>query len=71
MAKSKTSSDRMHIIKRDTGWAVKREGASKASKVYDTKEEAVKGTDSFSKSGHDVIIHKRDGSIEKWKSSKR
>ncbi|MDQ2720177.1 MAG: DUF2188 domain-containing protein [Bacteroidota bacterium] len=50
---------------------LKREGASKASRVYDTKEESVKRTGSLSKSGHDVIIHKRDGSIEKWKSSKR
>jgi hypothetical protein len=71
MAKTKISSDRMHIIKRDTGWAVKREGASKASKVYSTKEKAIRGTNNLSKSGHDVIIHKRDGSIEKWKSSKR
>lgn len=71
MAKSKASSERMHIIKRESGWAIKREGAGKASKVYDTKEKAVKDSDSLSRSGYDVIIHKRDGSIEKWKSSKR
>lgn len=71
MARSKSSSGRLHIIKRDSGWAVKREGASKASKVYTTKEKAIRGTNTHSKSGHDVIIHKRDGSIEKWKSSKK
>ena len=58
MAKTKTSSDRMHIIKRDNGWAVKREGAGKASKVYDTKEEAVQGTDNFSKSCQQFKINK-------------
>jgi hypothetical protein len=44
---------------------VKKEGSSRASKIYSTKDAAVRGAKKTSK-GQDVIVHKRDGSIEKW-----
>ncbi|MES2767022.1 MAG: DUF2188 domain-containing protein [Bacteroidota bacterium] len=59
------SSSRVHVVVRDDGWAVKREGASRASKVFSTKTEAVRGAKSFSKD-NDVIIHRKDGTISKW-----
>jgi hypothetical protein len=51
------------VISRDDGWAVKKEGNTKASKVYSTKAAAVKGAKRSSK-GHDLVIHNKDGSIE-------
>jgi len=65
MAKRSASSTnkRIHVISRKGGWAVKKEGNIKASKVYSTKAAAVKGAKKTSK-GHYVVIHKKDGSIE-------
>jgi phosphoglucomutase len=57
---------RVHIIKRETGWAVKREGAQKASRVFGTKNDAKINTESYREKGHDIIVHKKDGTIEKW-----
>ncbi len=67
MAKKSTTSKitRIHVISRKGGWAVKKEGSSRASKIYTTKNAAVKGARKTSK-GHDVVVHKKDGSIEKW-----
>jgi hypothetical protein len=54
---------RVHVISRGDSWAVKKEGNLKASKVYPDKETAITGA---RKSGHDVVVHKKDGSIQKW-----
>jgi hypothetical protein len=62
---------RAHIIKRDSGWALKKQGAERASKIYSTKEKAVKSAEKLKRAGHDIIIHKRNGSIEKWNKSSR
>lgn len=65
MAKS-NGSKRAHIIKRDSGWAVKKEGNAKATRVFKTQDDAVKNAQKLRSSGHDVIVHKRDGSIKNW-----
>jgi hypothetical protein len=69
MAKRSTSvstkNQRVHVISRKDGWAVKKEGNTKASKVFNRKEAAVEGARKLSK-GHDVIVHKKDGSIQRW-----
>lgn len=67
---SKMSPKRVHIIKRDNGWAVKKQGAQRATKIYTTKEDAKSGTKRLQREGHDIIIHKRDGSIEQWRKGK-
>lgn len=59
------SRSRTHIIKREDGWAVKRQGASRASKVYQTQKDAVKGAKKLTRSS-EIVIHKRDGSIREW-----
>ncbi|MGA2733870.1 MAG: DUF2188 domain-containing protein [Syntrophobacteraceae bacterium] len=59
---------RVHVISRKDGWAVKKEGNTKASKVFDRKEAAVEGARKISK-GHDVIVHNKDGSIQRWERS--
>ena len=56
---------RIHVIARNEGWAVKREGNTRASKIYHTKDEAVQNARQIAK-GHDVVIHRRDGSVQKW-----
>jgi hypothetical protein len=60
---------RVHVIKRDSGWAVKKQGAERASKIYGTKEAAVKGTEKLKQAGHDIVVHKKDGSIAEWHKS--
>lgn len=71
MAKKATSNKgkKIHVISRNGGWAVKTEGTARASKVYGTKAAAVNGAKKTSK-GRDVIVHKKDGSIEKWQKSR-
>lgn len=60
---------RVHIIKRTDGWVVKKEGAERASRKYGTKQEAVKSAKTYREKGHDLVIHKKDGTIEKWSKS--
>lgn len=69
MAKGSSADNKVHVISRNGGWAVKREGATRASKIYGTKDAAVSGATKSSK-GRDIVIHKRDGSIDRWKKSK-
>lgn len=71
MAKRTTSNKgrKIHVISRNGGWAVKSEGAARASKIYKTKDAAVSGAKRSSK-GRDVVVHKKDGSIAKWHKSK-
>ncbi len=71
MARKKSSPKRTHVVKRDSGWAVKKEGALRASKVYRTKEQAVRGAVKASKSGSDLVVHKKDGSIQRYVKSKK
>jgi hypothetical protein len=74
MSKSATkssSSGRVHIISRDDGWAIKKEGNIKATKIYPNKDSAIKGARELIKQGHDVIVHKRDGSIQAWEKGKK
>jgi hypothetical protein len=59
-----------HIIKRDDGWAIKKEGSRKASKIHGTREKATSDAQKYRKMGSDIIIHKRDGTIYKWQKKK-
>jgi hypothetical protein len=63
--------ERTHIVKRDKGWAVKKEGSQRATKVYTTKEKAIEGAEKSLHSGIEIIIHKKDGSIQKWKKASK
>jgi len=65
------SGKRAHIISRDKGWAIKKEGLSRASQVHQSKEAALKSAQKLKKSGLDIIVHRKDGSIERWEKSKR
>jgi hypothetical protein len=65
------SIERVHIVKRASGWAVRKEKNKKASKIYPTKEGATKGAEKLLEEGNDLIIHNGDGSIQDWRKSKR
>ncbi len=61
-----TDRSRVHVIKRDDGWVVKKDGTSRATKKFTTKEEAIETATVYHKSGHDLVIHRNDGTIEDW-----
>ena len=61
--------NRIHVIKRENGWAVKKEGGLKATRIYSNKKDAEENSMSYRKKGYDVIIHRTDGSIEKWEKA--
>lgn len=63
-------SKRIHIIKRGAGWAVKTEGAKRASKIYASKVEAEGAVQVFRRQGYDVVVHKSNGFIQKWQKAK-
>ncbi len=61
---------RVHIISRiDGGWAVLKQGASRALKVYPTRDDALIGSHRFLQLGYDLVIHRKDGSVEQYKKA--
>jgi Uncharacterized protein conserved in bacteria (DUF2188) len=58
------SDGRVHVVFTQGSWSVKKEGSKRAYAVKPTKESAVK-TASGMKSTNRVIIHKKDGTIQK------
>lgn len=62
---------RIHVIKRSDGWVLKKDGAERASRKYPTKEEAIDSARLYRLKGYDVVVHRADGSVEKWSKSGR
>ncbi|MEX0877268.1 MAG: DUF2188 domain-containing protein [Candidatus Spechtbacterales bacterium] len=55
-----------HVIHADSGWAVKRAGATRPSKVFDKKTNAVNYAKNVSKKNRtDLYIHDKNGRIQK------
>ncbi len=54
-----------HVVSNpDSGWDVKRGGGEKASRHFETKQEAIDGGREISRNqGTELIIHNRDGRI--------
>ena len=53
-----------HVVPHDGKWAVKGDGNRRATKVTNTKGEALKAARAIARrQGADVVIHGRDGSI--------
>lgn len=53
-----------HIVPHDDGWAVKSEGASKATQVFSTQKEAInRGRDIAKNQQSELFIHNRQGEI--------
>jgi poly(hydroxyalkanoate) granule-associated protein len=55
-----------HVIPHEEGWAVKREGAERATSVHDTKKEAVSSGRDTAKNHlpSRLIVHKQDRSVQ-------
>ncbi|HLV01310.1 MAG TPA: DUF2188 domain-containing protein [Acidobacteriota bacterium] len=56
----------IHVMRSDAGWAVKREGAGRATRIFKTREEA---TEAAQKWVHEslpgeLIIHHPDGTVQ-------
>jgi len=64
-------SKRVHVISRKDGWAIKKEDKTRASKIYNNKDSAISSARKLKEKGHDVIVHKKDGSIQNWEKSKK
>lgn len=57
--------NRLHVVPREKGWAVKREGAERASKLTSTKKEAEKYAKDIAKEENgEVVIHGTDNKIQ-------
>ncbi|MCX5954757.1 MAG: DUF2188 domain-containing protein [Cyanobacteria bacterium] len=53
-----------HVVPRNVGWAVKKEGASRASKNFTTQADAVKFAKELAqKEKAELYVHRRDGTI--------
>jgi hypothetical protein len=57
---------RIHIIKRFNRWAVKKEGNLRASRLFDVKKDAENSVLEMRRKGYDIIIHEKDGTVQKW-----
>jgi Holliday junction resolvase len=68
-AAASPDSSKLHVIAKNNGWIVKKEGAQRAQKAYKLKKEAVEGALITVRKGEAkaVIVHKKDGTIEAWK----
>ncbi len=54
----------VHTVPHDDGWANRRAGADRVSKIFDTKAEAQDaGRDTAKRENTEHIIHKKDGTI--------
>jgi Uncharacterized protein conserved in bacteria (DUF2188) len=54
-----------HVVPSSSGWAVKKSGAERASKVFETKDKAVDYAKELSKSEKtELFIHKSNGMIQ-------
>ena len=55
-----------HVVPTKGGWAIKREGSPKATKVFDTQQEAIeRGREIAKNQRSELLIHRRDGKIRK------
>jgi hypothetical protein len=53
-----------HVVPRQDGWAVKKSGATRASKVFDTQTDAIKfARGQAKKDNGELYVHRKDGTI--------
>lgn len=54
----------IHVVPRENGWAITREGASRAIKIMPTKATAKKAASKYSKMKVPVFLHDTNGTIQ-------
>lgn len=58
-----------HVVPHSDGWAIKKEGNSRASGVYDTQQEASQRAREIARREHsELFIHGEDGKIRERNS---
>lgn len=63
------SKKQVHVVPHDNGWAAKRGGAERASKVTGTQKEAIDaGKRIAQREGTELVIHGEDGRIREKNS---
>jgi hypothetical protein len=63
---AKKSNTRHVVPNQDGGWSSKKGGADRASKNFDTKKQAELWSRDLSlKEGSELVIHKKDGTIQR------
>ena len=59
----------LHVVKREGGWAVRRESSQRDSAKAATQGEAINiARDMAKRQGADIVIHRPDGSIREGRS---
>jgi hypothetical protein len=54
----------VHVVPSEGGWTVRREGATRAARKFDTQADAIKwARQSAAKEQTDLVVHGRDGRI--------
>lgn len=57
-------SKRIHVVPHESGWATRREGASRVGSIHHTQTEAAEAARSTALREHgEVVIHRPDGRI--------
>ena len=59
-----STNGRVHVVPSQDGWLVKKAGAKRVSSIENTKADAIKAANGL-KSVERVIIHKKDGTIQR------
>ena len=60
---------RVHVIAYKDRWAVKKEGTTRAHRVFDQKSDAIEGAKSLlqnQSSPGAIVVHGKDGAIDRW-----
>lgn len=58
-----------HVVPKDGGWAVRKQGATKATKIFTNQSEAVQFARGVAKKqSGELFIHKADGTIRERRS---
>jgi hypothetical protein len=63
----------IHVVPHDAaGWDVRKEGASRAERRFDTKHDAeVHARELYRTTGAPVVIHRRDGTVQRTIGARR
>jgi hypothetical protein len=61
-----SSLERYHVIRRDSGWSVKRQGASRAASIHKTQQEAIEAAKQITlqNKSAEIVVHRADGTIQ-------
>ena len=65
MTTTSFAAGKLHGISRSGQWAVTRQGASRASKIVNSQEDAVDAAKRLASGTEEIVVHRRDGTVSK------